>query len=197
MKKIFSIISVLIGIALILAGLLYLGVLNVSKQQQYSHPTIGFIFNYPQALNLETPTLPDSSDCPTEPCFIVLKNPSYNNEAVNWIFAIPISLMGGDKAKLQESFDQDVSGGLATAETINGIKMNKYVNDPSKPVELLLAFYQALGIDSSGEQSMYLFIAGDSGIMVGFRAPPTGAPANYKDYLNIRSWKNSPVAEAK
>jgi hypothetical protein len=105
--------------------------------------------------------------------------------------------MGGDKAKLQESFDQDVSGGLATAETINGIKMNKYVNDPSKPVELLLAFYQALGIDSSGEQSMYLFIAGDSGIMVGFRAPPTGAPANYKDYLNIRSWKNSPVAEAK
>jgi len=195
MKKIFSIVGILIGIALILIGLFYLGVFKISKQQQYSHPVIGFAFNYPQALNLETPALPEGSNCPTEPCFIILKNPSYNNESVNWIFAIPISYMGGDKATLQESLDQDVTSGFATAETINGIKMNKYVNDPNKPVETLLAFYKTLGLDSSKEQSMYMFIAGDSGIMVGFRVSPAGAPANYKDYLNIQSLKVQPVAK--
>lgn len=194
-KKIFSIVGILIGIALILVGLFYFDVFKISKQQQYSHPTIGFTFNYPKALNLEAPALPEGTSCPTEPCFIVLKNPSHNNEAVNWIFAIPISFMGGDKAQLQAGLDQDVSDGIATAETINNIKMNKYVNDPNKPVETILAFYQMLGLDSSKEQSMYMFIAGDSDIIIGFRVPPTGAPANYKDYLSIQSLKIKPTAK--
>lgn len=192
MKKIFSIVGILIGIALILVGLFYFDVFKISKQQQYSHPTVGFAFNYPKTLNLETPALPEGSSCPTEPCLIVLKNPSYNNEAVNWIFAIPISFMGGDKAQLQAGLDQDVSDGIATAETINNIKMNKYVNDPNKPVETILAFYQMLGLDSSKEQFMYMFIAGDSDIIIGFRVPPTGAPASYKDYLSIKSLKIQP-----
>ncbi len=175
---------------LLIAGGVAYYFIGVSKIAVYTHPTLGFTLAYSKTLNVETPAI-TGYQCLTEPCLILLKNPSYNNDSVNWIFIIPISFMGGDRAKLQAESDKDVSDGAATAITVNDIKMNKYVNDPNKPVETILSLYKMLSLDPSKEESVYTFLTNESGIMVGFRTPPTGAPGDYKDYLNIQSWKNS------
>ncbi len=160
----------------------------------YIHPVVGFAFAYPKNLNVETPTL-TSFECAAEPCFIVLKDPAYNNESVNWIFIIPVASMGGDKVKLQAVLDEDVSKGLATSITVNGIKMTKYVNDPDNPSKEATAIYSSMGLDPSREQSVYEFLTDDSAVMVGFRTPPSGAPAGYDAFLNIDSWVNTSDAK--
>lgn len=187
------IIGLVIIFGLVPAVIYYFAVLqNIAI---YTHPLVGFTFAYSKDLTLETPTLPAGSNCPAEPCLIVLKDPAYDNEGVNWIFIIPIAYMGGDKAKLQTLLDEDIAKGWATAVTVNGIKMAKYVNDPANPIEEIIALYEMMGLDPSREQSVYEFLADDSAITVGFRMPPTGAPAGYDLYLDISSWRNQSTAE--
>lgn len=187
-------IPLLVVILGIWVAVFYFYVVIPKNTAVYTHPILGFTFDYPKTLSVATSTQA-GAQCPNEPCFIALKNPSYNNEAVNWILVIPVALMGGDKAKLQTSLDEDVSKGLATTITVNGIKMNKYVNDPNNPSKEATAIYGSMGLDPSKEQSMYEFLTDDSAAMVGFRTPPTGAPADYDDYLNIQSWRNSSAAQ--
>lgn len=160
----------------------------------YTHPVIGFTFNYPKTLTVATSTQA-AAQCPNKPCFIALNDPSYNNEAVNWILVVPVASMGGDKAKLQAALDEDISKGVATAVTVKDIKMAKYINDPNNPSEEAIAIYESMGLDPSKEVSMYQFLTDDSAAMVGFRTLPTGAPADYDDYLDIWSWRNSSAAQ--
>lgn len=184
------------GLVIIFGTLLAVFYFAIPKNTAiYTHPVIGFSFNYPKNLNVATSTLPAEAGCSTEPCLIVLKDPAYNNESVNWILVMSVASMGGDKAKLQTALDDDISKGVATAVTVDGIKMAKYVNNPDNPSEEATAIYKSMGLDPSREQSMYEFLTDDSAAMVGFRTPPAGAPADYDDFLNIWSWRNSSAAE--
>ncbi len=189
----------LIAGLVLLFGALITGAISYFKTSSniaiYIHPTADFAFAYPKNLNVETPTLPADAGCTAEPCSIIFKDPAYNNESVNWIFIIPVASMGGDKVKLQAVLDEDVSKGLATSITVNGIKMNKYVNDPDNPSKEATTIYKSMGLDPSKEQSVYEFLTDDSAVMVGFRTPPTGAPANYDDFLDINSWVNTSAAK--
>lgn len=182
---------VIFGILIILFLIFYFaGISNFNAQ--YKHPILGFTFDYPKTLILETPPTPDYP-CPNNPCFIVLKNPSYHNEVVNWIMISTVSSMGKDKTDMQANLDKDVSRGWATALTVNGIKMNEYINDPKKPTNSFITIGKMVGLDPSQEKSMYTFFIGNTGAMVFFKTPPTGAPADYNTYLDIQSWKNPTI----
>lgn len=181
-------IAAIFGILIIVSLVsFFTGISNFKSQ--YKHPILGFTFDYPKALTLETPTLPGPK-CPHEPCFITLKNPSYDNEVVNWIAISPVTSMGKNKTDLQAGLDDDASKGLATSLTVDGIKMNKYINNPDKPTNVFLTIGKMTGLDPSQEKIMYIFVIGNSGFMMAFKTPPSGAPADYNLYLNIQSWKN-------
>jgi len=182
-------IAVVFGVLIIVPLIIFYFVGVSNFKSQYKHPILGFTFDYPKTLNVETPK-PTDYKCPNEPCFVVLKNPSYNNEVVNWVAISSVSSMAKNKTDLQAGLDGDVSKGLATAMTVNGIKMNKYINNPDKPTNVFLTIGKMLGLDPSQEKFMYIFIMGDSGLMVAFKTPPTEAPADYNLYLDIQSWKN-------
>ncbi len=186
-------IAVIFGV-LIIVPLIFYSIGASNFKSQYKHPILGFTFDYPKTLTIETPT-PASSECPNEPCFIVLKNPPYNNEVVNWIAISPVTSVGKNKTDPQSGLDDDVSKGLATAITVGGVKMNKYINNPDKPTDVFLTIGKMTGIDPSQEKFMYIFIMGNSGVMVAFKTPPTGASADYNLYLDIQSWKNPPVTK--
>ena len=178
-----SVLGALIVLALI-------GYLVLPKEGKYTHPTLGFSFNYMSSLSVE---IPDTSGSNREnpagnPWFILLKNPSYQNQTVNWIVTYAVAATGMTEDQFMTELNNDVTSGAASVLTVNGIKMFKYVNDLSNPSQTLASFYKATGMDASKEQSAYIFIQNGSFFIVGFRNPPTGAPSNYSDYLVINSW---------
>lgn len=154
----------------------------------YTHPVLGFTFNYPKTLSITTSS---GTECPTKPCAILLMDPSYTDYASNWIFVIPISQMKviNTVKEAIASFNEDVEDGWATTKMINDIKMYSYTNEPDGKNKGLISIYQMLGLDSSKQQSIYAYITDDSIVIIGFRKPPEGAPTDYKDYLHIKSWE--------
>ncbi|MCX6813677.1 MAG: zinc-ribbon domain-containing protein [Candidatus Azambacteria bacterium] len=182
-------IAVIFGILIIVPLIFYfIGVSNFRNKEVYKHPAIGFSIMYPKSLNLETVAPPAGSTCSKDPCIMIFKNPSYKNESVNWIFV----LAAADVTKefvtgAAKSFTEDVANGEAVTVTIRGKTLYKYINDSVKPSKSLNEFYKTFGFDSSREQSMYTLISGDSIILIGFRKPPSEAPSDYSDYLNIQT----------
>lgn len=153
----------------------------------YTHPALGFTFDYPKTLNASTTPINDPKKCPTEPCVILLQDLSYTDYASNWIFVVPIPQAA--KKEAIADLDKDVKDGWATTTMINDIKMYSYTNEPAGKNKSFISACQAFGLDPAKQQSAYVYIADNSIIAIGFRKPPEGAPVGYKDYLNIKSWK--------
>lgn len=189
-----------IGCLLVIYFIISIGYFLTKTQKPlvYTHPTIGFSFGYPRFLNLETPTFQGKDKCPSSPCYIVLRDPVHQNAIVNWIFVMPISFTGSTKDKFEADFDVDVQKGYASQTTINNIRVLKYMNDPKNDaIQSLYKIMSSTGldIDLPQEDFVYSFISDDSAMLIGFRKPPAGAPAGYKYYLDIQSWKNPAVSK--
>ncbi len=169
-----------------------IGFVAIARPNRYTHPYLAFSFNFPRSLNVELPntTSTGRENPANNPWFILLRNPTYQNETVNWIITNTIASTGLSEDQFMTELNNDVTSGAASVQMVNGVKMYKYVNDPTKPSQTLTSFYQGTGMDSTKEQSAYFFIQNGSFFVVGFRQPPTGAAAGYSDYLDINSWKS-------
>lgn len=187
--KIANVVGFVIIALVILGVIFYIATTSKSRNLEvYKHPAMGFSVMYPKTLTIEVPNLPSGSKCSKDPCLVVFKDPLYGNEAVNWIFVLPAADLGGQEfiTGVTTGFQEDVKKGDAVTVTIKGKALYKYVNDSAKPSESLDDFYATFGFDSSREQSMYSFISDDAVVLIGFRTPPSGAPSDYSDYLNIK-----------
>ncbi len=160
--------------------------------ETYKHPSAGFSVVYPKSLKVEIPPLPPSSTCKTAiPCFVVFKNPSYGDYAVNWIVVLSATDAGMKKEKFvnegTKAFQVDVDRGEATVLTFGDKKVYKYENDPAKPSQTMAEIAKSFSLVPSSVKTLYAFFSGDSAVMIFFQAPPPGAPADYGSYLNIKS----------
>jgi hypothetical protein len=163
-----------------------------SQVETYKHPAVGFSVTYPKFLKVEIPTLPAEAACKAAaPCYLLFKNPSYNDYVANWVFVVSAADVGATKEDfingMEKGTQVDIDNGEATLLTLGDKKVYKYVNDPSKPSSSVNDFYTMLQFDPSLEQSVYVFMTGDSFVLVGFRKPPPGASSEYSGYLNIKS----------
>ena len=154
----------------------------------YTHPLLKFSLAYPEALEAGIPAMPSGFKCLKNPCLITFKNPSYGNETVNWIWVMADADLGdGFTDKALQGFQEDIAKGLCASTTISGKTVYSAVYDHAKPQKDLTEFYKMMGLDPAKEKSMYTFAAGKSMVLIGFRMPPTGAPSDYNDYLDINS----------
>lgn len=158
----------------------------------YKHPAAGFTFTYYKSLKVETPALPSTAKCDkAAPCLVVLKNPAYNDYAVNWFIVISAADAGVDKetfiAAAGKGFKTDVDAGLATTMMVGDKKIYKFESDSNQPSDTIAVFSKMMGFDPSLQKTMYAFTSGDSVVAIFFTKPPPGAPGIYTNYLNISS----------
>lgn len=190
--KILGIIAGIFIVFMIIGMISY--IFQASDTTIYKHPTIGFSIPQPKSLNIETPALalPKGAKCEkAAPCFVVFKNPAYDNYITNWFIALSSADMGAKPdvflAGAAKGFQEDLNTGAATTMTISGKTVYKYENNPNQPNNSLATFSKMMGFDPALEKTMYAFISGENVVVIFFRKPPSGAPSNYKDYLNISS----------
>jgi hypothetical protein len=155
----------------------------------YTHPSLKFTVKYPSTLKI---TVAPSSATPKcikgAPCLAAFTNPAYGSVGANWFFVFSAADIGKDTIEaLVEGVAYDLSQKYCAEVKIGSVEAIKYSNIAANASQGLQSFYKTLGIPPEQEASLYIFATGDALVLFGVRQPPSGAPSNYKDYVDINS----------